>query len=100
MILNVLQRRVRDSNPRYDVMRTPHFECGSFDHSDNSPRYQRKAGAKVLLFFDIRKRLRNFFAILVRFRLNFVKSGPEYASNIGIGYERIGVYFVHNAQHT
>ena len=30
-------RRVRDSNPRYDVMRIPHFECGSFDHSDNSP---------------------------------------------------------------
>ena len=31
-------RRVRDSNPRYDVMRTPHFECGTFDHSVNSPR--------------------------------------------------------------
>ena len=31
-------RRVRDSNPRYDVMRIPHFECGSFDHSDNSPK--------------------------------------------------------------
>ena len=30
-------RKVRDSNPRYDVMRTPHFECGSFDHSDNFP---------------------------------------------------------------
>lgn len=30
-------RRVRDSNPRYDVMRTPHFECGTFDHSVNSP---------------------------------------------------------------
>ena len=35
-------RRVRDSNPRYDVMRTPHFECGSFDHSDNSPSRELK----------------------------------------------------------
>ena len=33
-------RKVRDSNPRYDVMRTPHFECGSFDHSDNFPKCQ------------------------------------------------------------
>ena len=28
-------RRVRDSNPRY--FRTQHFECCTFDHSDNSP---------------------------------------------------------------
>ena len=28
-------RRVRDSNPRY--LRTQHFECCTFDHSDNSP---------------------------------------------------------------
>ena len=31
------RRKVRDSNPRYHVMGTPHFECGSFDHSDNFP---------------------------------------------------------------
>ena len=30
-----LWRRVRDSNPRY--LRTQHFECCTFDHSDNSP---------------------------------------------------------------
>ena len=35
---NSYKRKVRDSNPRYDVMRTPHFECGSFDHSDNFPK--------------------------------------------------------------
>ena len=36
-------RKVRDSNPRYNAMCTPHFECGSFDHSDNFPhlRVQR-----------------------------------------------------------
>ena len=50
------QRKVRDSNPRYDIMRTPHFECGSFDHSDNFPHASRtKAGAKVLLFSDLCK---------------------------------------------
>ena len=31
-------RKVRDSNPRYNAMCTPHFECGSFDHSDNFPQ--------------------------------------------------------------
>ena len=31
-------RRVRDSNPRY--FRTQHFECCTFDHSDNSPCIQ------------------------------------------------------------
>ena len=36
-LLYIFLRKVRDSNPRYDVMRTPHFECGSFDHSDNFP---------------------------------------------------------------
>ena len=40
-------RKVRDSNPRYDVMRTPHFECGSFDHSDNFPN-----SAKVAIFLE------------------------------------------------
>ena len=44
-------RRVRDSNPRYDVMRIPHFECGSFDHSDNSPRVFAKSGCKGTAFF-------------------------------------------------
>ena len=43
-------RKVRDSNPRYNAMCTPHFECGSFDHSDNFPS---NAAAKVLLFFEI-----------------------------------------------
>ena len=32
-------RKVRDSNPRYNAMCTPHFECGSFDHSDNFPLF-------------------------------------------------------------
>lgn len=68
-------RKVRDSNPRYDVMRTPHFECGSFDHSDNFPIRREqiclhqfpKASAKVLLFFELRKLFRVFF----RFRPTF-----------------------------
>ena len=42
-------RRVRDSNPRYDVMRIPHFECGSFDHSDNSPRRSLSTTQTTLL---------------------------------------------------
>ena len=42
-------RKVRDSNPRYDVMRTPHFECGSFDHSDNFPTYQEHVCSKAVL---------------------------------------------------
>ena len=29
-------RRVRDSNPRF-LLGTRHFECRTFDHSDNSP---------------------------------------------------------------
>ena len=29
-------RRVRDSNPRF-LLETQHFECCTFDHSDNSP---------------------------------------------------------------
>ena len=29
-------RRVRDSNPRF-LLGTQHFECCTFDHSDNSP---------------------------------------------------------------
>ncbi len=33
--------------PPIRVIHIPHFECGSFDHSDNSPQ---KTGAKVLLF--------------------------------------------------
>ena len=40
-------RKVRDSNPRYDVMRTPHFECGSFDHSDNFPKLFQKQDYEV-----------------------------------------------------
>ena len=42
-------RKVRDSNPRYDVMRTPHFECGSFDHSDNFPTYREHVCSKAVL---------------------------------------------------
>ena len=36
--------------PPVHAMCTPHFECGSFDHSDNFPL---NAAAKVLLFFEI-----------------------------------------------
>lgn len=36
----VFKRKVRDSNPRYNAMCTPHFECGSFDHSDNFPCFR------------------------------------------------------------
>lgn len=42
-------RKVRDSNPRYDVMRTPHFECGSFDHSDNFPTYREHVCLEAVL---------------------------------------------------
>lgn len=42
-------RKVRDSNPRYDVMRTPHFECGSFDHSDNFPTYREHVCSEAVL---------------------------------------------------
>lgn len=42
-------RKVRDSNPRYDVMRTPHFECGSFDHSDNFPTYKEHICLEAVL---------------------------------------------------
>ena len=42
-------RKVRDSNPRYDVMRTPHFECGSFDHSDNFPTYREHVRSEAIL---------------------------------------------------
>ena len=72
-------RRVRDSNPRYDVMRTPHFECGTFDHSVNSPCFSPKAGAKVLLFFQIRKYLRIFLSLY----LHFIESGTEHTAYIG-----------------
>ncbi|GEM_PF-7053899 len=53
-------RKVRDSNPRYDVMRTPHFECGSFDHSDNFPLLFHLAAAKVRHFFQLCKIIRIF----------------------------------------
>ena len=75
-ILFYLLRRVRDSNPRYDVMRIPHFECGSFDHSDNSPQKKR---AKVLLFSDICKFFCNFFL----FYLHFIESIAKNAINFG-----------------
>lgn len=75
----LLLRRVRDSNPRYDVMRTPHFECGTFDHSVNSPCFSSKAGAKVLLFFQIRKYLRIFLSLY----LHFIESGTEHTAYIG-----------------
>ena len=43
-------RKVRDSNPRYDVMRTPHFECGSFDHSDNFPQKRVQRYNKIFTY--------------------------------------------------
>ena len=77
--ISLTLRRVRDSNPRYDVMRTPHFECGTFDHSVNSPCFSPKAGAKVLLFFQIRKYLRIFLSLY----LHFIESGTEHTAYIG-----------------
>ena len=77
--ISLTLRRVRDSNPRYDVMRTPHLECGTFDHSVNSPCFSSKAGAKVLLFFQIRKYLRIFLSLY----LHFIKSGTEHTAYIG-----------------
>ncbi len=59
-------RKVRDSNPRYDVMRTPHFECGSFDHSDNFP----KSGCKGTVFLrhtQIANRFFHFFMPMKQF---------------------------------
>ena len=47
------KRKVRDSNPRYDVMRTPHFECGSFDHSDNSPDEKACKGTTFFAYNQI-----------------------------------------------
>src|SRR5437763_4279892 len=32
-----VQRRGRDSNPRYGLSRIQHFQCCSFGHSDTSP---------------------------------------------------------------
>ena len=51
-------RKVRDSNPRYDVMRTPHFECGSFDHSDNFPTFVSRSSAVPLFTENASKRKR------------------------------------------
>ena len=76
----LLPRRVRDSNPRYDVMRIPHFECGSFDHSDNSPRtFTAKKRAKVQQFFELTK----YFGKKMLFCLYFVKTGPKDTTYIG-----------------
>ena len=75
-------RRVRDSNPRYDVMRTPHFECGTFDHSVNSPRFSAKKRAKVLLFYDICK----YFIKKNLFGLYFIKSGTKDPTHICDGH--------------
>lgn len=36
LIFRTFWRRVRDSNPRF-LLGTQHFECCTFDHSDNSP---------------------------------------------------------------
>ena len=55
-------RKVRDSNPRYDVMRTPHFECGSFDHSDNFPiALFVKSDRKSTAFFKFDKKSDKFY---------------------------------------
>ena len=56
---SLIWRKVRDSNPRYDVMRTPHFECGSFDHSDNFPyAFGQKRVQRYCFFLNYA----NFFA--------------------------------------
>lgn len=73
-------RKVRDSNPRYDVMRTPHFECGSFDHSDNFPYLLSKAGTKVLLFSDLCKCLSFFSAIYCILQAGM----PRFLKSIGV----------------
>ena len=35
-------RKDRDSNPRSNVTRSPHFECGPFDHSGIFPQKRCK----------------------------------------------------------
>ena len=66
-VCQVTLRKVRDSNPRYDVMRTPHFECGSFDHSDNFPLLLRKSAAKVGCFQQFTKTCNIFFPKIILF---------------------------------
>ena len=41
---NCRSRKDRDSNPRSNVTRSPHFECGPFDHSGIFP------DAKVVIY--------------------------------------------------
>ena len=58
-------RRVRDSNPRF-LLGTQHFECCTFDHSDNSPYVKpeilkkyggqnNRAEQQNIRFFELRK---------------------------------------------
>ena len=63
------RRKVRDSNPRYDVMRTPHFECGSFDHSDNFPKNCCKITTKKWIAQKKRKKSKkkSLFYVILRF---------------------------------
>ena len=80
---NLFKRKVRDSNPRYDVMRTPHFECGSFDHSDNFPRRNSLATR-----FVIRQKGRRGCSSPQKLkfsgspRTSFLKSGCKITTNI------------------
>ena len=73
-------RKVRDSNPRYDVMRTPHFECGSFDHSDNFPcdtePFPFKNDRKSTAFF-LTLQIKNAF-FLFFYTLRTLNSQPQY----------------------
>ncbi len=80
-----LLRKVRDSNPRYDVMRTPHFECGSFDHSDNFPncfgeikiilRFCQKRRKSTANFANGKKKRIFYFAIQENRRTFAVANG-------------------------
>ena len=45
-------RRVRDLNPRFSLRRTQHFECCTFDLSDNSP-YCCTACTVQILFANV-----------------------------------------------
>ena len=72
-------RKVRDSNPRYHVMGTPHFECGSFDHSDNFPCASCQKRLQKYCFFLNRARKKCRFFVLCQQNHSFgwLNSQPQ-----------------------
>ena len=74
----------------YTAFRVRHFR----PLSQLSPFLFRKAGAKVLLFFDMTK----YFCKKMLFALYFVKTGTKNTSYIGDGHQCIGVDLMHDAE--